>query len=247
MWRSDEKPVQSDAMSENPSARTRRRNDPLDHSGLRKSERTRQSILRASVEFVSTRPFRDLTVAQLMSLAGTSRSAFYQYFEDLHDLMETLLARLEAEIFQVAAPWLKGEGAPIPLLEETMAGLVQLCYQQGAILRAVADAAPMDERLEKAWMDFLKDFDDAVTDRIEEHQALGLIEPFDARPVAIALNRMDASLLIHHFGRRPRSQQQPVREAILRIWASTLYTGLPRSGAATTRSKKHSPIKRKKK
>ena len=193
---------------------------------LRKSERTRQSILDAASEFLSTHPFRDLTVAQLMSLAGTSRPAFYQYFKDLHDLMETLLGRLKEEIFRVAAPWLKGEGDPIPLLEEAMAGLVQLCYQQGSILRAVADAAPMDERLEKAWMDFLKDFDAAVADRIEEQQASGLIEPFDARPVAIALNRMDASLLIHHFGRRPRSQQQPVREAIVRIWASTLYAGL---------------------
>ena len=54
-----------------------------------------------------------------MSLAGTSRSAFYQYFEDLHDLMEALLRGLKEDIFDVAAPWLQGEGDPIPLLEET--------------------------------------------------------------------------------------------------------------------------------
>ncbi|TWU31103.1 Nucleoid occlusion factor SlmA [Novipirellula artificiosorum] len=153
---------------------------------LRKSERTRQSILNAAVKFLSTHPFRDLTVAHLMSLAGTSRSAFYQYFGDLHDLMETLMQGLEEDIFHVAAPWFQGDDDPTPLLEQTMAGLVQLCYRQGSILQAVADAAPMDERLEKSWMDFLTAFDDAVTDRIEEHQAIGMIEPFDARPVAIA-------------------------------------------------------------
>ena len=81
----------------------------------------------------------------------------------------------------------------------------------------------MDERLEKAWTDFLKDFDDAATQRIEQHQAVGLIKPFDARPVAIALNRMDAFLLIHHFGRRPRGNRESVRDAILRVWISTLY------------------------
>ena len=158
-----------------------------------------------------------------MSGSGTSRSAFYRYFEDLHDLMEALLRAIEEDIFDIAAPWLEGEGDPIPLLEETMDGLVRVCYQQGPILRAVSDAAPMDERLESAWSGFLKDFDDAVTHRIEQHQKAGLIKPFDARPVAIALNRMDAYLLIHHFGRRPRGNRESVQDAILRVWTSTLY------------------------
>ncbi len=210
-------------MSETKQAQIRRRNDPEKRSTLRKSERTRQAILDAALKFLWTHPFRELTVAELMSLAGTSRSAFYQYFEDLHDLMEALLEALKEDIFDVAAPWLQGEGDPIPLLEETMAGLVRVCYRQGPILRAVSDAAPMDARLEKAWTDFLKDFDDAVTNRIEHHQAAGLIKPFDARPVAIALNRMDAYLLIHHFGRRPRGNQQSALAAILRVWVSTLY------------------------
>jgi len=201
----------------------RRRNDPRNTPELRKSERTRQAILDAALKFLWTRPFRDLTVGELMSLAGTSRSAFYQYFEDLHDLMEALLRAIEEDIFDVAAPWLEGEGDPIPLLEETMEGLVRVCYQQGPILRAVSDAAPMDERLESAWSGFLKDFDDAVTHRIEQHQKAGLIKPFDARPVAIALNRMDAYLLIHHFGRRPRGNRESVQDAILRVWTSTLY------------------------
>lgn len=176
-----------------------------------------------------------------MSLAGTSRSAFYQYFQDLHDLMESLLRGLEEEIFDVAVPWLQGEGDSISLLEETMEGLVRVCYQQGPILRAVSDAAPMDQRLEKAWADFLKAFDDAVTLRIEQHQKAGLIKTFDARPVAIALNRMDVYLLSHHFGRRPRGNRDSVREAILRIWVSTLYGDRVLSGGVTER-----PVKRAK-
>ena len=100
---------------------------------------------------------------------------------------------------------------------------MRVCYQQGPILRAVLDAAPMDARLEKAWTGFLEDFDDAVTHRIEQHQSAGLIKPFEARPVAIALNRMDVFLLIHRFGRLPRGKQNSVLTAILRVWVSTLY------------------------
>jgi hypothetical protein len=39
----------------------------------------------------------------------------------------------------------------------------------------------------------------------------------------MALNRMDVANLINAFGRRPRSQPQPVLEALFRIWSATLY------------------------
>ena len=77
-----------DGMSETKRSEIRRRNRPGGKAGARKSERTRQAILDAALNFLWTHPFRELTVGELMSLAGTSRSAFYQYFEDLHELME---------------------------------------------------------------------------------------------------------------------------------------------------------------
>ncbi len=190
----------------------------------RKSEQTRTEILEAALHFLWTQPFRDLTVNELMSRTGAGRSAFYQYFGDLYDLIEALLRGLEASIFQVATPWLRDDGDPLPLLKESLGGLVQVCYERGPILRAVSDAAVSDERLEREWKKFLAKFDDAVTARIEDHQQKGLIADFEARPVAIALNRMDASLLIDAFGRRPRGAPQPVLDALVRIWMSTLYT-----------------------
>ena len=210
-------------MSKMKRSEIRRRTRSGGQAEPRKSERTRQLILDASLKFLWTHPFRDLTVGELMSLAGISRSAFYHYFQDLHELMEALLQAFEEEVFDVTAPWFSGEGDPISLLMESLENMVQVCYQRGPILRAVSDAAPMDERLEKAWTRFVKDFDDAVTIRIEQQQAAGLIKPFDARPVAMALNRMDAYLIIHHFGRRPRGNRESALDAILRVWISTLY------------------------
>ena len=164
-----------------------------------------------------------MTVAELMSITGVGRSAFYQYFKDLHELMETLLQDLEKTIFAAVDPWFNNEGDATALLQQSLTGLVQVCYERGPILRAVAEASTTDERLERAWANFLAEFDDAVSKQIEQHQAQGLISKFDARPVAVALNRMDASLFIHAFGRHPRNNPEPVREAITRIWISTLY------------------------
>jgi AcrR family transcriptional regulator len=210
-------------MSETKLEKTRRRNDPRDFSILRKSERTRQNILDTALKFLWSNSFRDMTVAGLTTRAGISRPCFYQYFADLHSLMEDLLKDLEREILSVAQPWIIAETNPVVKLGESLSGLVELCYQRGPLLRAIFEAAPMDERLEKAWNDFVNVFDDTVTTRIEQDQAAGLTPDFEARHVAIALNRMDIGILIHHFGRHPRSRPQPVYQSIARIWISTIY------------------------
>ena len=196
---------------------------PKPDQSVRKSERTREAILGAALDILWTHPFRDLKIAELMARAGSSRPTFYQYFTDLHDLMETLLETLKIEILDVAQPWLTAEGDPVSQLAEALSGLTKVSYRLGPIIRAVVEAAPMDERLERAWNNFVQAFDDAVTARIEQDQAAGLAERFDARPVAVALNRMDVGVLIHHFGKRPRSKPDRVYPSIARVWISTIY------------------------
>ena len=64
-----------------------------------KSERTRAAILNAALDFLWSHPFRDMTVNAVMASAGASRTAFYLYFGDLHTVMESLLDRVQEEIF----------------------------------------------------------------------------------------------------------------------------------------------------
>ena len=96
-------------------------------------------------------------------------------------------------------------------------------YRPGPILRATDDASADDETLEKAWMLFIGEFDDATTSRIEADQARDLITNFDARPIAIALNRLDIYTLIQNFGQQPRSKPETVHTALARVWIFTLY------------------------
>jgi AcrR family transcriptional regulator len=192
---------------------------------ITRSERTRAAILNAAFDFLWSHPFRDMTVNAVMASTGASRSAFYQYFGDPHEVMETLLDMVQDEIFNACVPWISGVGDAVALTQETLAGLVRVCYERGPFLRAMSDAAATDKRFEEAWRQFLGRFDDAASARIEADQEQGLIPHFDARPVAIALNRLDACTLIEAFGQHPRSQPEPVREALSRIWISTLYGG----------------------
>jgi len=222
----------------------RPRIQPAADPHARKSDRTRRAILDAALEFLWSRPFRELTIAELMSIPGISRSAFYRYFRDLHELMETLLQEMGGAILEAATPWFHGDGDPLPFLSESLAGLVRVSYDRGPILRAVADAAATDKHLEEAWNTFLRGFDDAVTDRIEEQQAKKLIPAFNARPVAVALNRLDASVLIHAFGRRPRGDPDDVYEALFRVWSSTLYAAEAQAEERRMISIRRSPAER---
>ena len=54
--------------------------NPQPVSRIGKAERTRAAILDAALGFLWLRPFRELTVSELMESTGASRSAFYQYF-----------------------------------------------------------------------------------------------------------------------------------------------------------------------
>jgi AcrR family transcriptional regulator len=188
-----------------------------------KSGRTRTAILNAASDFIWSRPFREMTVNELMAATSVSRSAFYQYFNDLHDVMESLLKKLQEETLNVDEPWLLGVGNPVELMRETLSGLVDYFYERGPFLRAFADAAATDARIEKAWLGFLSSFDDAGIAAIEADQKQGLVPAFDAYPVMFALNRLNAYTLIHAFGQHPRKPKEPVLEALERTWISTIY------------------------
>ena len=188
-----------------------------------KAERTRAEILNAALTFLWSRPFREMTVENLMEQTSVSRASFYNYFEDPYDLIESLLVILESDILQGANPWLSDDGDPVALLHQSLAAEVHVCYKCGPFLKAITDAAGTDARLEAEWYGMLERFDDAVRERVIADQALGLIESFDPRSVATALNQVNASMYVRAFGQRPRSRPEPVLDAISRLWISSLY------------------------
>ena len=68
---------------------------------ITKSELTRTKILNAALDFLWSNPFRDMTVSSLMDATGVSRSLFYQYFNDVHMVINALLDISQKEIFAV--------------------------------------------------------------------------------------------------------------------------------------------------
>jgi AcrR family transcriptional regulator len=215
------------SVSRSRSSRTKKRKRSHRHA----PEKARQEILDSAGRFLRKHHFRDLTVGQVMAGTTLSRPAFYQYFKDVHDLIVSLLREIEAIMHQTASPWIHGEGEPIAALWESNRGIVESCVEHGPIIRAVVEAAPLDERLEQAWTSFMERWDDAVEARIVAQQRDGLIPPLDARRIAKALNSLDVNLVVAAFGRHPQDDPKDVLEAMHRVWSSTLYGRLPRAFA----------------
>ena len=221
-------------MSERIKSDLRREETSLLASSPSKTAVARAAILEAAKEFLEAHPFRDLTVGKLMQSTQYSRPTFYQHFNDLHSLMEALLDGVKGGIIEGAQPWLTGDGDPVENLRASLRGLVEIGFQHGTILKAVADAASNDARLELVWESFLSAFDEVVAARITEEQTKGLTPDFDPFPVARALNRMDAALLINQFGQGQKGSKDDTLSALVRIWLSTLY---PISGVGLIKQK----------
>ena len=204
-----------------PAAQAKARKRSRRHS----REEARREIMDSAVRFLWEHNFRDLTIGELMADTPLSRPAFYQYFKDLHELIESLLSEVGAVMHRTAHPWISGEGEPISALWESQQGVVQTCVDHGPIFRAVAEAAPLDERLERTWLAFTGGWDVLVEARIKAQQKEGLIsKSLDARRIANALNSLDTALLIAEFGRRPQGNPKAVLETIHHIWVATLYS-----------------------
>ncbi len=212
---------------------------PAPRSRRHSPSEARRKIIESAIRFLWDHPFRELRIGGLMAGTSLSRPAFYQYFTDLHHLIEMLLDEVERVMVETANPWITGEGEPVSALREALEGTARTCAAHGPVLRAIVEAAPLDERLERAWSAFMGRWDAAVAARIEVQQEAGLIRPLDAKRIANALNALDAAVLIAEFGRHPQGDLKAVVDTLHRIWVGALYlapTGASEPSSGVTHS-----------
>src|SRR4029453_11932295 len=81
--------------------------------GRRRRQDSEQEILEAAEQLLRERPFRELTVDDLMAATSQSRTAFYRHFTDRQDLLGHLVGELNKELGDMSAGWLRGSGDPL--------------------------------------------------------------------------------------------------------------------------------------
>jgi len=129
-----------------------------------------QEILAAAEQLLRERPFRDITVENVMSRTGLKRPAFYVQFRDRHDLALRVVEQIGAELFEMTDRWLQGDD-----FRAALEGLASVYQRLGPVMRALADAAGADSRVEGAYRFLVEQFIAATAQHIRAEQARGRI------------------------------------------------------------------------
>jgi AcrR family transcriptional regulator len=195
-------------------ARRRRRRTP---------EVAEREIIAAAEALLRERPFRELTVDEVMRRTDLSRPSFYVYFRDRHHLVLRVVEHLGAELFTMSDRWLRGNGNGPDLAREALEGIVDVYAEHGPVMRALADAAADDPGVEQAYTEIVQGFVDATSRHIDAEIAAGRILPLDARETARALVWMMERYLNLSFGTEPAADRRAVADTLTTIWTRVLY------------------------
>jgi AcrR family transcriptional regulator len=182
-----------------------------------------QEIVAAAEGLLRERPFRELSVEEVMRRTELSRPSFYVYFRDRHDLVLRVVEHLGTGLAAMADRWLRGTGDGPQLAREALDGVVAIYAEHGPVLRALADAAADDPRVERAYADLVQGFISATARHIEEETAAGRMLPLDAAETAKALVWMMERHLTLSFGREPVTPRAVVADTLATIWSRALY------------------------
>jgi TetR/AcrR family transcriptional regulator, ethionamide resistance regulator len=189
----------------------------------RTPEVAEREIIAAAESLLRERPFRELTVDEVMRRTELSRPSFYVYFTDRHQLVLKVVEHLGSELFTMSDRWLRGTGEGPEIAREALDGIVAVYVEHGPVMRALADAAADDRGVEQAYTALVQSFIDATARHIEEEIAEGRVLPLDAFETAKALVWMMERYLNLSLGRQPMTQQASVADTLATIWTRVLY------------------------
>jgi TetR/AcrR family transcriptional regulator, ethionamide resistance regulator len=189
----------------------------------RSPEVAEQEIIDAAEGLLRERPFRELTVDEVMRRTELSRPSFYVYFRDRHHLVLKVVERLQSESAAMADVWYSAEGSGREVIREATAGVVAVFARHGAVLEALSDAAADDPEVEAAHRGVLNFFIDATARHIEREIEAGNMIPCNAYETARALSIMNDRYMTTVLGRNPTVDPEVVVDTITTIWVRTLY------------------------
>jgi TetR/AcrR family transcriptional regulator, ethionamide resistance regulator len=189
----------------------------------RSPESAEREILDAAEAILRERPFRDLTVDEIMARTTLSRPSFYVYFRGRHHLTVRLVEGIGAELLDKSQAWLAGTGEPRSDVRAAFEGIGAVYAEHGLVLGAIADAAGHDSDVEETYRGLILRFVDVTAGRIAKDIGRGDARDLDVHETARALVWMSERYLNESLGRLPQAPAEAVVETLTTIWTRVLY------------------------
>jgi AcrR family transcriptional regulator len=186
-------------------------------------QQSRERIVQAATELVRRRAYSELSVDEVMREAGLGRTIFYRHFDDLADLILTASREAIEELYD--AQQNLGQVRPDEdpdAVRRAMRAAVDVHQRHGPLLRGVAEAAAVDEQIQRDYEVMRKRFDDFAEQSLRGVADLGRTPPADLGETARALNFMGVGYLLDAFGREPRISPETAEQTLTEIWEAVI-------------------------
>ena len=189
-------------------------------------DEARREILDAAEGLLNERPFRELTVDDLMARTSMTRSSFYHYFRSLDEVAIALMRRVQGEMMEAAAPWLEAgyEGDPALAVSRGIHETAVIFARHGVVLAAIHEASFHHEAVQREWRNgVLQDWIRAIAAQLRAQRERGVTRVADPEEMARALLLMNTAVLVERLGKRPPDSPEAVAEILAEIWTGALY------------------------
>ncbi len=192
-----------------------------------KGDLTSQAILDAAEKLLADRDLTEITIDELTTGAGISRSAFYFHFESREAVLYLLAEKVLADLYAVAGAWTENRsGSAEEALTKAIAGSVALWREHGPVLRAAVRARETSPTMTQFWSEMDRKFIRSVAARIDAERAAGaaLPGPPTAKSLAISLVAMNDQIFYHHSRtRRSAATDREVVQTLTTVWLRSIY------------------------
>ena len=192
----------------------------------RRPHDARREILDAAELLLAERPFLELSVDDLMARTGMTRSSFYHYFRSLDAVAIALMRRVQGEMMEAVAPWLRVdyEGDPAVGLEQGIRASAEVFARHGLVLSAIHEASFRYEAVQREWRDgIVEDWIGAIAAQVRAQRERGLTRVADAEEIARALLLMNTAVLVERLGKQPPDPPKVVADTLAEIWIGALF------------------------
>lgn len=185
-------------------------------------EQARRRILDAAEHLLRERPYRELTVEDVMTGAGLSRTVFYRHFDDLPRLMLSLLDAVQTELEDAMKLTVEAPG-DWEAFVDTLRGAVEVWRRHGPLMRAIVDAGSYDEEIDEAYRAVRDGWVELSAQLLARDVEEGRLQPVNTVELARALTILNEAYLMETLGRvPPQASPEDVLETLLVVWTRTL-------------------------
>src|SRR4051794_16611008 len=197
---------------------------PVDARRIRlRAERgaNRTAIVAAAEAALRERPFREVSVEDLMQAAGLARTQFYRHFDDLSDLVLTVTRGVFEDVLDHHERLVDIATLDAGTLRAAIAPAVEAFAEHGPLVRALSEAATHDAGVEQVFETAQRRYV-ALTERLVLRAAAEGAPITDSAQTARLLHLANLGYLIDAFGGAPKVDASVALDTIVEVWSAVL-------------------------